>query len=71
MIKIHREIWKETRRPVIDISRHIIIFCLNIVGLWVMIHLTDFLFPDIPLAVKALAYLSEIGIIVHFAKDNF
>jgi len=36
-----------------------------------MIQLTDFLFPDIPLAVRALAYLSEIGVIVHFAKDSF
>ena len=70
MIKIHREIWKETRRPVIDLSRHIIIFCLNILGLWIMIQLTDILFPNIPLAVKALAYLSEIAIIVHFAKDS-
>ena len=71
MIKIHRKIWMEIRRPVIDISRHIIVFCLNIIGLWIMIQLTDILFPDIPLAVKALAYLSEIGILVHFAKDSF
>lgn len=71
MIKIYREIWKEIRRPVIYLSRHIIVFCLNIIGLWIMIQLTDILFPDIPIAVKALAYLSEIGIVVHFAKDNF
>lgn len=71
MIKIHHDIWKEIRRPVMNISRHIIIFCLNIIGLWIMIQLTNILFPDIPLAVKALAYLSEIGILVHFAKDSF
>jgi hypothetical protein len=59
MIKIHREIWKETRRPVIDLSRHIIVFCLNIIGLWIMMQLTDLLFPHIPLVVKGLAYLSD------------
>lgn len=36
-----------------------------------MIQLTDILFPNIPLAVKAMAYLSEIAIVVHFAKDSF
>ena len=71
MIKIHREIWKKVRHPIIEMSRHIIVFCLNIIGLWIMIQLTDILFPDIPIAVKMLAYLSEIGMVVHFAKDNF
>lgn len=71
MNKIHRDIWKETRRPIIDLSCHIILFCLNILGLWIMIQLTDILFPNIPLAVKALAYLSEICLVIHFAKDSF
>lgn len=71
MIKIHHEIWKKVRHPIIDMSRHIIVFCLNIIGLWIMIQLTDILFPNLPLAVKALAYLSELGIVVHFARDNF
>ncbi len=71
MIKIHRDVWNKIRRPIIDISRHIIVFCINLLALWIMTQLTDLLFPNIPLVVKALAYLSETALVIHFAKDSF
>jgi hypothetical protein len=70
MIKIHRIIWKEIRRPLIDISCHIIVFCLNISGFWIMIQYTDILFPSMPLVVKAFAIISEIAMVKHFAKES-
>lgn len=71
MIKIHQDIWNKMRPSVVNLSKHAILFCLTISILWIMIQLTDILFPSIPLVVKVLAILSEIGIIIHFAKDNF
>ena len=35
-----------------------------------MIQLPDILFPNKPLTVKALAYISETALIFHFAKDS-
>lgn len=71
MNKIHHDIWDQTRPSVVNLYKHAILFCLTISVLWIMIQLTDLLFPNMPMAVKIIAYISETALIFHFAKDNF
>ncbi|VVB93881.1 Uncharacterised protein [uncultured archaeon] len=70
MIKIHHDIWDKTRPFVVNLFKHTFLFCLTILVLWIMIQLPDILFPNKPLTVKALAYISETALIFHFAKDS-
>lgn len=71
MIKFHQDVWDKIRPSVVNLFKHAILFCFNISVLWVMIQLTDLLFPNIPLAVKIIAYTSETAMIFHFAKETF
>lgn len=52
-----------------DLFKHAIYFSLTILIIWFMIKLTENLFPNIPLAIKILVYISEIITIIHFAKE--
>lgn len=70
MTKIHQDIWNKTRPSAIDLFKHVAIFCFTIISLWFMIQLTDILFPNMPLAVKIIAYFSELTLTVHFVKDS-
>ncbi len=54
----------------INLVKHAVHFSLTIFILWFMIKLIELLFPNIPLVVKILVYISETIIIVHFAKEN-
>ena len=53
-----------------NLIKHAIYFSLTICIIWFMMELTDYLFPNIPLAITILIYISEIIIIFHFAKEN-
>lgn len=70
MTKIHLDIWKKVRADIINLCKHFIITSLTILTLWLENELIDFLFQSIPFAIKIFAYIAEITIIWHFAKDN-
>ena len=53
-----------------DLIKHAIYFSLTIVIIWLMLRFTEHLFQNIPLVIKILIYISEIIIIIHFAKEN-
>jgi hypothetical protein len=54
----------------INLVKHAFHFSLTISILWFMIKLTELFFPNIPIEVKILVYISETIIIIHFAKEN-
>ncbi len=68
--RFHHEILYKTLPYAINLVKHAIYFFLTVVILWFMIRLTEFLFPNLPLAVKILVYTSEAIVIIHFAKEN-
>lgn len=53
-----------------NLIKHAIYFSLTILIIWFMMKLTEYLFPNIPLEIKILIWISEITIIFHFAKEN-
>jgi len=67
---IHHDIWNKTYPYAINLVKHAILFSITILILKFMIELTGLLFPNIPFIVKILIYISELIIIIHFAKEN-
>lgn len=70
MFRIHLDIWKKVRSDFINLSKHFIITSLTILTFWLVNEIIDFLFQTIPFIIKIFAYIAEIAIILHFAKDN-
>ncbi len=66
---IHLNLMSNNCPYIYDLIKHAIYFSLTILIIWFMIKLTEYLFPNIPLAIKILVYISEIIIIIHFAKE--
>lgn len=67
---IHHDIWVKTCPYTINLVKHTILFFLTILIIWFTIKLTELLFPNLPFAVKILVYLSEVALIIHFAKES-
>ncbi len=66
---IHLNLMNNNYPYIYDLIKHGIYFSLTILIIWFMIKLTEYLFPNIPLAIKILVYISEIMIIILFAKE--
>ncbi len=67
---IHRDIWVKTCPYTIDLFKHTIHLFLTILIIWLTIKLTEFLFPNLPFAIIILIYLSEVALIIHFARES-
>lgn len=66
---IHLDLMSKNYPYIYNLIKHAFYFSLTIFIIWFMIKLTENLFPNIPLAIKILVYISEIIIIIHFSKE--
>lgn len=67
---IHHDIWIKTCPFTINLVKHTVLFFLTILIIWFTIKFTELLFPNFPFAVKILLYISEVALIIHFAKES-
>ncbi len=70
MSKIHHDIYNKVRPYTINLGKHFILLFLTIVTIWLTDELIDFLFQNTPTSVKILVFISDIVIIIHFAREN-
>lgn len=67
---IRHDIWVKTCPYTINLVKHTIFFFLTILIIWFTIKLTELLFPNLPFAVKILVFISEVALIIHFARES-
>lgn len=67
---IRQDLLNKNDPYIFNLIKHAICFSLTILIIWLMMKFTEHLFPNIPLAIKILIFISEIIIIFHFAKEN-
>jgi len=67
---IHHDIWVKTGPYTINLVKHTVLFFLTLLIIWFTIKFTELLFPNLPFAVKMLLFISEVALIIHFARES-
>ncbi len=67
---IYHKILVKTCLYTINLVKHTVFFFLTILIVWFTIKFTELLFPNLPFVVKILLYISEVALIIHFAKES-
>jgi hypothetical protein len=67
---IYHEILVKTCPYMINLVKHTVFFFLTILIIWFTIKFTELLFPSLPFVVKILLLISEVALIIHFARES-
>lgn len=64
----YQEIWESIRTPVEVLVGDFLILVLILLEIWAIIKLTELLFRNQPKIIKALVSISDVAVLIFFAK---